>query len=365
MAFQETAFLNLFFELLPAVAFAGVLKAEIERFLIDIVLNLLEEFADMLYDAVDGARLFGERVAASNLYGAVFQIASTDSQTNGHTAELVFSKLKAGGHVVSRIDLHADAELLELVSNGVNLLEDSIELVGFLEDRHDSHLDRCEMGRQDEAVIVGMRHDERTHQASGNAPRGSPYVLLLVLFVEESDVKRLGEVLSEEMRGSGLQRFAILHHCFDAVGVERTGETFVGRLHALDYGDSHHALCKISIYIEHFAGIVFGFLFAGMSRVALLPKEFCRTEEKTCTHLPSHYVAPLIAQDWQVAIRGNPVLIRGPDDGLGGRTDDQLFLQSGIGINHYPLAVGVVHQAVVRHHCAFLGKTLHVLCLTA
>ena len=47
--------------------------------------------------------------------------------------------------------------------------------------------------------------------------------------------------------------------------------------------------------------------------------------------------------------------------GLGGRAHDELLLEFRIGIDDDPLALGIVLQAVVRHHGALLGEALDVV----
>ena len=224
---------------------------------------------------------------------------------------------------------------------------------------------RCQVRREHQSVVVRVRHDERTHQARGHAPRGSPYVLVLVLFREELHIKRFGEVLSEEVARAGLQRLAVLHHRLDAVGVECARKTLVGRLHALHHRYRHDIFGEVGIYIEHLPCEVLRFLLGRMSGMPLLPKELGGTQEQARAHLPAHHIAPLIAQDRQVSVTGNPVLVGGPDNGLRGRSDNQLLLQPRIGVHDNTLACGVVFQTVVRNHGALFRKALHMLRLTA
>ena len=97
----------------------------------------------------------------------------------------------------------------------------------------------------------------------------------------------------------------------------------------------------------------------------LLPQELGRPQEQARTHLPTHHVSPLVAKNRQVAVRLNPIFIGIPDNGLGGRADDQLLLEPGIGIDDHALAVGIVFQPVMGHHGALLGKPLDMMRLLA
>ena len=113
--------------------------------------------------------------------------------------------------------------------------------------------------------------------------------------------------------------------------------------------------------MNHLFGLLDSLLTRGVRRVALLPQEFGGAQEQARTHLPAHDVGPLVAQDRQVAVRLNPVLIGIPDDRLRGRTHDQLLFELGVGIDDDALAFGIVLQTVVRHHGALLGKALDVV----
>ena len=93
----------------------------------------------------------------------------------------------------------------------------------------------------------------------------------------------------------------------------------------------------------------------------LLPEELRGTQEQARAHLPAHDVGPLVAEDRQVTVGLDPVLVGVPDDRLGGRTHDELLLEFRIGIDDDPLALGIVLQAIVRHHGALLGEALDVV----
>ena len=163
------------------------------------------------------------------------------------------------------------------------------------------------------------------------------------------------------MGGTGLQGFTVLHHGFNTICIECSGEALVRRLDTFDDRNSHHALGEVGIYIEHLSCVVLGFLFGRMGGVSLLPEELGRTEEEAGTHLPAHDVTPLVTEDRQIPIGRDPVLIGGPDDGLGSRTDDEFFLQFRLRVYDHAATVGVVHQTMVGHNGALFGKALYVL----
>ena len=82
------------------------------------------------------------------------------------------------------------------------------EYVGFggfvAEDGEDDGVEWREAGWEDEAVVVGVGHDEAADESSGYAPGCGPGVVVVSVAVEELDVAAFGEVLSEEVRCAGL-----------------------------------------------------------------------------------------------------------------------------------------------------------------
>ena len=205
-----------------------------------------------------------------------------------------------------------------------------------------------------------MGHDEGTHQTSGYAPRSGPNIIELVVLVDKLNIECLGEVLAEEVGCTALQGLSVLHQTFDGIGVEGTGKTFVGALHTLHHGHGHVVFSEIGIHAEHLTGFGFGFIAGSVSGVAFLPQELGGAEKEAGTHFPTHYIGPLVAQDGQVAIGIDPVLIGTPDDGFGSRTDDEFFFQTGGRVHRYTRAIGGILQAIVGYHSTFLGKTFNV-----
>ena len=96
-----------------------------------------------------------------------------------------------------------------------------------------------------------------------------------------------------------------------------------------------------------------------------LPEEFSRAEEHAGTHLPAHYVCPLVAKQRKVAIAVNPVFICAPDNGFRRRTHNQLLFQTSIGVNDDTVPLGVVFQTIVCDNSTLFGKTLNMLRFTA
>ena len=160
-----------------------------------------------------------------------------------------------------------------------------------------------------------------------------------VIFVQISDIKTLGKVLAEEVRCTALQGFAILHHCFNRVGVYRTGKALSLAFFSTDDGNCNHVLRKIGIDVEHFLGHFACLFLSSVGGVAFLPQKFRGAEERTGSHFPTHHVAPLVTEDGQVAPTVNPAFISVPNHRFRSGTDNQFFFQLGSRVNDDVLAV--------------------------
>ena len=361
MAEEEAAVLDALLELVVVVALVDVGVAEGHRLAVDVLLDFLQKALDAVGDAVEAYLLLLQRVAAHQLHGVVLEVAATHDEAHRHTTQLVVGKLEAGALVVGVVILHGDAHLAELVDDGLHLGRDGVELLLAAVDRDDDHLDRGDMRRQHEAVVVGVGHDEGADEAGAHTPGRGPDILGLVVLVEEGDAEALGKVLSEEVGRAALQRLAVLHHGLDGVGVEGAGEALRLALHALDDGDGEPLLAKVRIDVEHLLGLLLGLLLGGVGGMALLPQKLARAQEGARAHLPAHHVAPLVAHQGQVAVGVDPVLIGIPDDGLGGGADDQLLLEFGGGVHLDVAAVLGGTEAVVGDDGTLLGEALDML----
>ena len=305
--------------------------------------------------------LLFERVAAHQFDRAVFQIARAERQPHRHAFEFVFGELEARTDIIARVDLDAQSACAEFGGDRVELGDDRLHLLLALVDRDEHRLDRRERRRQHQPVVVRMGHDERSHQAGRDAPRRGPHVFELALLVGELHVERLGEILPQKVRRTALQRLAVLHQRLDRERVLGACEPFVGRLVAHDHGQGHVSLGELLVDVYHLRGLGDRLLARLVGGVPLLPQEFGRAEEQARAHLPAHDVGPLVAQDRQVAVGVDPVLIGIPDDRLRRRAHDQFLFEPGVGIDHHALAFGIVFQPVVRHYGALLGEAFDVV----
>ena len=102
-----------------------------------------------------------------------------------------------------------------------------------------------------------------------------------------------------------------------------------------------------------------------MGGVPLLPEELARAEEEPSAHFPAHDVAPLVAEQREIAPGVDPVLVRIPDHRLGGGADDQLLVELSLGVHDDSGLILCSLKPVVGHHGALLSEALDVLRLTA
>ena len=301
MAQEESTVLHLLLKLLVVLALVDAGITISLSLLKDILLDILKQLLNVLGDTVDAASLLLQCIAAHYLDSTVLQVASTQNQTYGNTLQLVVGKLKARTLVVGIVKLHGDTLSAQSLDDRCHLLVNLLHLLRLGSDRNNYHLDRSQTWRQYQSVIIAVSHDECTNQSGRNTPRCSPYILRLVLLIKISNLECLGKVLTQEVAGTALQRLTVLHHSLDGVSVQCTGKTLSFALHTLYHRHSHPLLGKLSINLQHLLCLSLGLLAGGMSSVALLPEELAGAQEWACTHLPTHYVTPLVAHQWQIA----------------------------------------------------------------
>ena len=89
---------------------------------------------------------------------------------------------------------------------------------------------RSDARRQNNAVVVTVCHNDCAHHARCHAPARGPAKFLFAFTCLELNSARTGKILPEKMRCAGLDRFAVLHHCFECHSFHRARELFAIRL---------------------------------------------------------------------------------------------------------------------------------------
>ena len=116
-------------------------------------------------------------------------------------------------------------------------LNDLLSSFLFRSDGKDDDLMRAHARWQDDSVVIAMRHDERADESSAHAPARGMRILAGIITAGELDACGFGEVLSEVVASAGMDSLSILYHSLDCVGVYRSREALVLRLHSWYDGD--------------------------------------------------------------------------------------------------------------------------------
>ena len=171
MAEKESALGDLFLELFPGVYLADVVITELESLCIDVVLDLVEKRCYHVCNTFLRMRSLLAGITACKLHSAVLKISSAHCKTYRNTLELPLCKLESRTESVTAVDLDSDALSLKLLLECRHLVEDCIVHSLILScDRNHHYLDRSELRRKHETVVVSVSHDEGTHKTCRNAP---------------------------------------------------------------------------------------------------------------------------------------------------------------------------------------------------
>ena len=204
-----------------------------------------------------------------------------------------------------------------------------------------------------------MDHDKATDHPRRHAPAGGLGQFLLPFGILELDILRSGKGRAQEMRGAGLKRLAILHHCFDRIGGNRAGETLIFGLLTRDHRHGDAFLGEAAIDFEHLHRFFQRLVHAGVRRMPLLPEKLGGAQEHAGAHFPAHDIGPLVDKHGQIAPRLDPAAERCTDHRFRRRTHDQRLFQLRIGIR-YQLAI-LLDQPVMGDDRHFLGEAVHML----
>ena len=228
MSQDESTLLNLFLEFFVSIYLVDVFVAVLQRLLVDVLLDFFQQVLYVFFDAFARTSFLFQRITTHDFHRVVFQVAATHYQTYRYTLQFIVCKLESRTLVVGVVVFHGDAHAAELVDNAFHLGVNLLQLLIVLIDRHYYYLNRSQVRWKYQTVVVGVSHDQGTHQAGRYPPRGSPYIIQLVVLVDELYVEGLGKVLSQEVRRTALQCLSVLHQSFDGIRIQGTGKTFVG-----------------------------------------------------------------------------------------------------------------------------------------
>ena len=314
------------FHLVERVADLDVRVQELVRLLEHVLLDVVKKRRDLARKSGDLHGKLVVSVAASNHDLTVFDVARSDFKTYGDTLHLPFVELPAG-RLLSVVKLHSDALGAERGCDFACLVENAFFV---RRNGNDHHLHGSDSRGKFEPALIAVRHDERADKTCGHAPACLIRIFELTVFVEIFDLKRGREVLSEIVRSAGLQGFAVKHHGFHRVGVNRACEFLFFGLLTDKNVDCKHVLHKLAIHFEH-AESLFSRLFFGLVQsVTFLPQELACAKEGTSGLFPSYDVCPLVDEHGQVAIALDPLCVHGANDGLGSWAHDKLLFERSV-----------------------------------
>ena len=102
---------------------------------------------------------------------ACLDVLRADLHTDGITSHFSLCKLEAGGLVAV---IYLDTEILcQTVSQLIRLVENAFL---FLHNGYNADLDGCHTGRDHQAFVITMYHDQCPDQTGGHTPGGLMYI---------------------------------------------------------------------------------------------------------------------------------------------------------------------------------------------
>ena len=182
-------------------------------------------FSQHVAGALDEFFLVGKFLGGNGLVAALhadlagLDVAGADLDADRYALFDPIPLLYAAANIAG-IDVNANriaAESLAAQRFGQRLagIEHCLAAVFLRRDWQNDDLLGRDARRQDQPVVVRVRHDQRADQAGGNTPRSRVRVLHRAVAAGERNVLRLREILPEVMRRSRLDRLAVLHHRLD------------------------------------------------------------------------------------------------------------------------------------------------------
>src|SRR5271165_3777353 len=220
----------------------GVRVSKFFRAIIEVFLNVSQDRGDLSNNLAGWPECFllDRLISSGDGDRAGGKITRTDLDADGHPALDPFPVPHPSAKI-ALINFHPDGLIRIVLGNdpgpeGIGCLMDRLFCLFFRCDRKNYNVGGRNSGWQHRAIIVGVRHDDCADQASACAPAGRPDVFLIAVSRNKFNVGCLCKILAEKMRSAGLNRFAILHNCFDAESLNGAGKPFACRLFSVING---------------------------------------------------------------------------------------------------------------------------------
>ena len=194
-------------------------------------------------------------------------------------------------------------------------------------DGQDDDLRWRDARRQHKTIVVSVRHHKRADEARAHTPAGSPPEFLFAFSVLKLNSARTRKILAEKMRGTGLDRFAVLHHCFNRQGLHRARKTLALRFFAAENRNREMIAHETLINFEHLPRLGSRFRFSLVNGMPFLPEKFARAQEQAWPHFPPNNVRPLVNQNGKIAVRLHPLRVARADNCFRSRADHKRLSQ--------------------------------------
>lgn len=102
------------------------------------------------------------------------------------------------------VNLGSDTLLLKIVSQFLALVVQCIVIIILVVDGNDYNLILCNLGRQNQSLVVSVHHDHGTDTSCGESPGSLMNMFLLFMLVLKLNIEHLGEVLAKMVTGGSL-----------------------------------------------------------------------------------------------------------------------------------------------------------------
>lgn len=167
-------------------------------------MNGLQNLADGLFDAIlrELRLLAVVSLAATNL--VLLEVFLTNFKSDRDASLLPVTVLVTRVLVISIVKFHSETSSLESFEDLFGLSLDALVVTSSLLNRDDDNLSASNSWWEHKTDVIRVHHDHRPYTSSGDTPRCLPDHFLLLVFVKESHIEHLCEVLSELMRGCSL-----------------------------------------------------------------------------------------------------------------------------------------------------------------
>ena len=335
--------------------------AVLERLLIQRLLDILQQCRNGLFEILELNNGLFAGVAANQYALTLSDIARTNLQTKRNALHLVLGKLPTRG-IVAQVDLGTDARCFDLLVQLGCLLLDAF-LVS--RNRNNNQLGRSDTRRQNQTLVITVRHDDRADDTGRNAPGGLIHILQGVVLIGVLHAECACKAVTEVVRGTGLQSLAVVHHSLDGVGILCTGEALLLGLFALNDRNGQPFLEELRVDVQHAQSLFHSLLSGSMNGMTLLPPELTAAQERTGGLFPADNRAPLVVQLRQIAPGANDLCVMLAEQRLRSRTNAQTLLQLVVAAVRYPCTlrreafnvVGFLLQQAFRNenrHCYIL-----------